>query len=490
MQFIITNTNTTITENTHPFISKSDFLLAFGLCHEQEPVAVTLPTTDQSIVHLILAYLQYGCLPHRTDTLITTDLERCLCYLGTDDVKLVSFSDSILNKFTHEDRIINRSTELLVLYSHTWDTEIDVGKIIKRTKSPYPVILQTKRIFHYPQNLNVVIRRVFQCQQINGTCRRAQFVTRVFELLDNVIIAGGCLQFMLSRVNHEVCNSTDIDFFLVGGDTCPPMDVLVHQLGQIYQESFGNYFCMRTEYAVTFFKLRHIHRNVVQFILKRYPSVEAVLSSFDIDASCFAYDGSEVVCNQRGYRAWITQHNTIDVTRQSPTYVRRLLKYHRKYGFGIVDPGFVSSRLIPPTLPLTGLASLMSHKDKPVPYGSGYSEFSVCDSCNMSQLIQKIQKIVNLTKNTTPFVLRYKNSNVFVLNEEEKTHLPTYDHTNTNVIFQYPIITESWYAQAYGLARNLPPTQIPPEPDPPLAWVLYTGKHKLGSNGVFTRILQ
>ena len=473
MQLIISNQ--LLNSANYPFISQCHFLVSLQLCQSTEPVQITLPTEDPSIVSLVLTYLRYGCLPHRMDTLSHSDLELCLSYLGTDDVKLVSFCDKILNRFTPEDASINRDTSVLVLYST--EANLDIGKLL--TRPLYPVVLEAqKSSFRYPKNIYTAFRRMFQCQNQAGVCRRLQFIKRTFEILDNVVLAGGALQFMLSSKNPRVCHASDLDFFVVQDGL--PVEVLVHQIAEIYQESFGDYFCLRTEYAVTFFKLRSSHRNVVQLILKRYESIAVLLSSFDIDASCFAFDGVEVVCNRRGLRSWLTQHNTIDVTRQSPTYVRRLLKYHQKYGFGIVDPGFIPSRVNLAVKPWTGLASLLSSKHQVAKSGSGYGDYSVCDSRNLGEMTRKIQKIVNLSQNTTPFVLRYKNSDVFLLNPEEKEKLPTF--TQPDLAFQYPTCSDPWYAQAYGQAIITVPRLL--VFGPKLDWTLNVGLHTLSRSGL------
>ena len=473
MQIYITNADITITEISHPYICKSDALVALLLCGSEVPVAFTLPTTDKSIVALLLSYLQYGCVPHKMDNLVTTDLEKCMRYLGTDDVKLVSFSDRVLNRFTVGDMNDNRNTELLVLYANV--TQMD---LLPHSAPKYPVVLPPTKKMKFPKNLTVALNKIFACSR----CRRYQFVERVFEVISNVVVAGGCLQFMASDKHISFCDSTDIDFFLIDGGG-PPLAALVHQFGEIYQEHFGKYFCMRTEYAVTFFKVRRRHRNVVQIILKPYPTVEAVLNSFDVDASCFAFNGQALLCNRRGWRSWKTRHNAVDVTRQSPTYVRRLLKYNQKYGFGVCDPGFIPSRLVTLAKPWTGLASLIGTSKDRAQYGSCYSGFPVCESSSIPELVTKIQQVVNFTRHVIPFVLRYKNSDVFSLTQLEEEKLPQSISLFNSVEFQYPVCSDAWYAQAYGLSL----VEAQPRRKsslPALAWTLHTGRHTLCRHGL------
>ena len=58
------------------------------------------------------------------------------------------------------------------------------------------------------------------------------------------------------------------------------------------------------------------------------------MTGFDVDCSCFAYDGSQVYGTPRGITAFMSQCNTIDLTRRSPSYESRLSKYSRR-GFEV-----------------------------------------------------------------------------------------------------------------------------------------------------------
>ena len=79
----------------------------------------------------------------------------------------------------------------------------------------------------------------------------------------------------------------------------------------------------------------------VQFILRVYRSATEVLLGFDVDCCCVGM-GSDMKprANARGWRALVTGLNAIDLTRRSPSYERRLLKYSVR-GYGIyVGYGF------------------------------------------------------------------------------------------------------------------------------------------------------
>ena len=59
----------------------------------------------------------------------------------------------------------------------------------------------------------------------------------------------------------------------------------------------------------------------VQIVLRLYRSPAEVLAGFDVDAPCAAFDGTRVWANPRAITAWMTQCNTVDMSRRSPSYV-------------------------------------------------------------------------------------------------------------------------------------------------------------------------
>ena len=84
----------------------------------------------------------------------------------------------------------------------------------------------------------------------------------------------------------------------------------------------------------------------IQIVLRLYHSPAEVLAGFDIDAPCCAYDGTHVWANPRAVVAMMRQCNTIDLTRRSPSYEVRLLKYYKR-GFEIYVPSLVRADIDP-----------------------------------------------------------------------------------------------------------------------------------------------
>ncbi|EFX02070.1 ankyrin repeat protein [Grosmannia clavigera kw1407] len=70
--------------------------------------------------------------------------------------------------------------------------------------------------------------------------------------------------------------------------------------------------------------------NINEIILRIYQSPSEILTGFDVDCACVAYDGNQVLTNPRGITAIVTRTNGIGITRRSPSYENRLWKYRHQ----------------------------------------------------------------------------------------------------------------------------------------------------------------
>ncbi|RYP42706.1 hypothetical protein DL767_000075 [Monosporascus sp. MG133] len=86
---------------------------------------------------------------------------------------------------------------------------------------------------------------------------------------------------------------------------------------------------LRSENAITFISPKWPYRHV-QIILRLYKSISEILTGFDVDCACVAFDGTQVYSNPRGITAIATRTNTIDLSRRSPSYENRLWKYRNQ----------------------------------------------------------------------------------------------------------------------------------------------------------------
>ncbi|KAJ7638272.1 hypothetical protein FB45DRAFT_1023077 [Roridomyces roridus] len=161
----------------------------------------------------------------------------------------------------------------------------------------------------------------------------------------NVFAAGGSITACL-RTRHvspedigagRWLPGSDVDLFVWGMTALEAQLKITHiylALNRALPDTL--IACVRTKYTVSFY-LPYPMRTV-QVVLRLYDSPGQVLAGFDIDAVCAGFDGNEVLASPRAIVSWVRQANTIDVTRRSPTYETRLVKYAGRE-FEIFVPG-------------------------------------------------------------------------------------------------------------------------------------------------------
>lgn len=112
---------------------------------------------------------------------------------------------------------------------------------------------------------------------------------------------------------------------------------------------------IRTKNTVTIAS-RHPVRHV-QIVLRIYKSISEIMTGFDVDCSCAAYDGTQVYASPRALAAYMTQINTVDLTRRSPSYENRLSKYAQR-GFEVYWPSLDRTRVDPTYYILSAIRDL------------------------------------------------------------------------------------------------------------------------------------
>ncbi|OTB10039.1 hypothetical protein K445DRAFT_27965 [Daldinia sp. EC12] len=147
---------------------------------------------------------------------------------------------------------------------------------------------------------------------------------------------------------YQITASTsDIDIFLYGIDdeeAAVRRIVEVENVIRKNQNLFPNKaLALRSENAITFIAPKWPFRHV-QVILRLYKSISEILTGFDVDCSCVAFDGKQVYTNPRGVAAIATRTNTIDLSRRSPSYENRLWKY-RQHNFEVYWDSLDRSRV-------------------------------------------------------------------------------------------------------------------------------------------------
>lgn len=155
---------------------------------------------------------------------------------------------------------------------------------------------------------------------------------------------AGSKRALREYYHQKIAPASDVDLFLYGLTE----DEAVEKIKQIEQSVRDSVLqettTIRTKNAVTIvsqYPTRH-----VQIVLRIYKSISEILTGFDVDCSCAAYDGKQVYATPRALAAYVTQRNTIDLSRRSPSYENRLSKYSRR-GFEVYWPELERSRIDP-----------------------------------------------------------------------------------------------------------------------------------------------
>lgn len=175
----------------------------------------------------------------------------------------------------------------------------------------------------------------------------------------NVVVAGSAVVTSLLPVpekhsgskralreyyHQQLAPASDVDLFLYDLTEEQAIEKIKQIEQRIRDSILTETTTVRTKNAITIasqYPTRH-----VQIVLRIYKSISEILTGFDVDCSCAAYDGKQVYASPRALAAYMTQINTIDLTRRSPSYENRLSKYARR-GFEVYWPLLDRSRIDP-----------------------------------------------------------------------------------------------------------------------------------------------
>lgn len=149
--------------------------------------------------------------------------------------------------------------------------------------------------------------------------------------------------------HEEFAPASDVDLFLYGLTEEQAVQKIKHIEETIRNTILYETTTIRTKHTITIasqYPTRHI-----QIVLRIYKSIAEVLTGFDVDCSCAAFDGKQVFAAPRAIASYITQKNQIDITRRSPSYENRLSKYSHR-GFEVYWPQLDRSKIDPVSLHL------------------------------------------------------------------------------------------------------------------------------------------
>ena len=188
----------------------------------------------------------------------------------------------------------------------------------------------------------------------------------------NLFVAGG---YPLARFNNFETEWSDIDIFaygpnalnhiLEGVQICLELhkkSVKKEDIYNFYSTNVGDFLIpVRTEYSISIPIMvggPYSNAVIVQFILQESKNPFHILNRFDIDSCCIGFEIAtpyELKAMPRFVRAIETNSNVIDPTRQSPTYISRLIKYLQR-GTDIAIPGYNRNNITIPQKVLVAMA--------------------------------------------------------------------------------------------------------------------------------------
>ncbi|KAJ6261350.1 hypothetical protein Dda_4020 [Drechslerella dactyloides] len=162
---------------------------------------------------------------------------------------------------------------------------------------------------------------------------------------------------------HErLAPTSDIDLFLYGiKDEKAAIERMESIEATIRDNLLWETTSIRTKNTITIVS-QYPNRHV-QIVLRLYSSISEILTGFDVNCACVAYDGKQVYANPRAVASWMLQCNDVDLTRRSPSYEHRLSKY-RLRGFEVFYSGLTRQKIDPTIYErninrLKGLAKLL-----------------------------------------------------------------------------------------------------------------------------------
>ncbi|TVY29345.1 Uncharacterized protein LHYA1_G001351 [Lachnellula hyalina] len=172
---------------------------------------------------------------------------------------------------------------------------------------------------------------------------------------------AGSKKSLREYYHQHLAPASDVDLFLYGLNEEQALEKIKQIERSIKDSILHEVTTIRSKNAITIvsqYPTRH-----VQIVLRLYDSISQIITGFDVDCACAAYDGKQVYAAPRALAAFVTQCNTIDLTRRSPSYENRLSKYSHR-GFEVHWPLLDRNRIDPTIFERTfgriqGLARLL-----------------------------------------------------------------------------------------------------------------------------------
>jgi len=369
---------------------------------------------------IILRYLETNKPPILSSDLDPDDLYKLALYLGLDDNILYHLN------FNSEDRFFSSLADFdkkmvedefklrQLLYSNEDkdytkdDKNYEINKVIAELKLPeiqkskYSNIHQIQKLNDYYYGISAVLYNIGNIRiRLGDAIRNKKIISSelipkikypavmnphiidvinfiIYQLLngftyDNFVVAGGFI-YHHDTYTQTTNNTTDLDLFITTKDykkaiiairniykTVVAVNKMIpHQTRKVLISINQN--ALNFLITVSINSIRTYTVNI-QVILRLYNSIAQVISGFDIDSCCIAYNGIFYTM-PRFIRSQIYNYNIVDPERQSTTYSQRLTKYVQR-GVDIAMPGlnpdYINCNFMDKSSKYTGLAKIITY---------------------------------------------------------------------------------------------------------------------------------
>jgi hypothetical protein len=152
---------------------------------------------------------------------------------------------------------------------------------------------------------------------------------------DNILMAGGSLAHIITDSKEKI---NDIDLFIYDIDNATVNERIDRVIQQIKKRAESKNYETRiyqNNHVVNIYIFSTKKILEIQIILRLYKKFEEILIGFDVDSCCVGYNGKNIVTTPRGLFSFQNRVNIADITRRSPSYESRLIKYASR-GFDVI----------------------------------------------------------------------------------------------------------------------------------------------------------
>jgi hypothetical protein len=152
---------------------------------------------------------------------------------------------------------------------------------------------------------------------------------------DNILMAGGAVTNILTSSKEKI---NDIDLFIYGlglDSAKNKIDRIVTQIKQRAESKSYETRIYQNSHVVNIYIFSVKKVLEIQIILRLYNRMEEVLMGFDVDSCCVGYDGKYILTTERNLFSFQNRTNIADISRRSPSYESRLIKYSTR-GFDVI----------------------------------------------------------------------------------------------------------------------------------------------------------